>query len=345
MDVFIFTSGFVIMIVGFLLFLYNKIKKRPLDKYITIMSVGFILFFAPIFMEDPKTGKPTERPKVERVKKEEVEEGQKIENEIEEDENQAQDIKESIDRIKEASIRLNFTDANNDRIEKGSYVHLIGKIDTIYGRENLDKITISTKENDIDGIYTLINHSNTEFGFNKDEFINIWGTYEGKGEDGIPQIYGLYFEKADEILEEEVPEEIEEKEIQNTGLFEIYYNIANRQLEHGKDDIIMKAGEKEFFIEEDEENNSITIRNDQGDEKYKADYLYIKFDNTGEGNRLISASYHHKNENIEVSFTNDSIDGDPQYDRLKTHIIGEVDKDVETLDQQIEFLNTRKTLQ
>ena len=345
MDVFIFTSGFVIMIVGFLLFLYNKIKKRPLDKYITIMSVGFILFFAPIFMEDPKTGKPTERPKVERVKKEEVEEGQKIENEIEEDENQAQDIKESIDRIKEASIRLNFTDANNDRIEKGSYVHLIGKIDTIYGRENLDKITISTKENDIDGIYTLINHSNTEFGFNKDEFINIWGTYEGKGEDGVPQIYGLYIEKADEILEES-PEEVEEKEIKNTRLFnEIYYNIANRQLGHGKDDILMKAEEEGLLIEEDEENNSITIRDEQGDEKYKEDYLYISFDNTGEGNRLISATYHHKNENIEVSFTNDSIDGDPQYDRLRNHIIDGEDKDVETLDEQIEFLNRRKILE
>ena len=43
-----------------------------------------------------------------------------------------------------------------------------------------------------------------------------------------------------------------------------------------------------------------------------------------------------------MSLTNVDIDGDPQYNLLKTHIIGEEDKDVESVEKQIEFLNTRK---
>lgn len=346
MDLVIFTVGLLIMIVGLLLIIINKIRKQPLEKYKTIMPIGLILFFSAVLMEDPKTGKPIQRPRKESIEDEDKEEAEDIENEIEEGQDPDNDKEEAAINIKEGSIELVFTDANNDNIEKGSYVHLIARIDAISGTKILDEITISTKGDYGNGTYTLTNYSNTDFKFNEGDLVDIWGTYQGKGEDGIPKIYGLYIEKADEISEGITSEELEEKQIENTQLFnEIYYDIAYRQLAHEKDAILTRARARDFFIEEDEEKNTIIISDGEGDDKYKGDYVYIIFDNTGEANTVTSASYHHENENTEVSFTNDSIDGDSQKDLLKTHVIGGADKDVETVDEQIEFLNTRKALE
>lgn len=343
MDLVIFTIGFSIIVLGLILTIINIIRKEPLEKYKTIMSVGLILFFSAVLMDDPKTGKPIQRPRIEKIEDEEEED---IGNEIEEDQDEENDKEEVATNIKDGSIELVFAEANNDRVEKGTHVHLLARIETISGTKVLDEITISTKEDDGDGIYTLINYSNRDFAFNEGNLVNIWGTYQGKGEDGIPRIYGLHIEKADEILDETSPEELEEKEIQNTKLFnEIYYNIAYRQLGHGKDEIITRAKAESLFIEEDEEENSIIISDEAPDDKYKGDYVYIMFDDTHEGNPLTSAIYHHENENIEVSLTNVAIDGDPEYDLLKTHVVGEEDKDVESVEKQIEFLNTRKALQ
>ena len=212
MDLVIFTIGFSIIVIGLLLTIINIIRKEPLERYKTIMSIGLILFFSAVLMEDPKTGKPIQRPRIEKIE----EEGQEdIESEIEEDQDQDEenDKEEVATNIKDGSIELVFAEANNDRVEKGTHVHLLARIETISGTKILDEITISTKEDDGDGIYTLINYSNRDFAFNEGDLINIWGTYQGKGEDGIPRIYGLHIEKADEILDETSPEELEEKEI------------------------------------------------------------------------------------------------------------------------------------
>ena len=90
----------------------------------------------------------------------------------------------------------------------------------------------------------------------------------------------------------------------------------------------------EFEITEPTEEaiGEIKIKNDD-------DYVYIAFLPNSDNLELISiVSYFHTASNSEVSLSNYSTNREAQYDQLTTHVLGESNVNVDSVDAQREFL-------
>lgn len=82
----------------------------------------------------------------------------------------------------------------------------------------------------------------------------------------------------------------------------------------------------------DEEVGTIIITDDNGD------YVYFAFSPINGVETIMIVSFYQASSNSEVSLDNYSSDGSRQYDRLSTHVIGESEMNVKSVDQQRQFL-------
>lgn len=149
--------------------------------------------------------------------------------------------------------------------------------------------------------------------------------------------------KKDEVKEEEEVEEEVENEIKDNDLFnKVYYKIASRDQVHEKNAVIVYLEANDFIFDEDIELNSFKVEDDKTED---SDYVYIKFEEIEDEPDLeliSSISYFLEDEELEVMFTNYSPKKEVKYDDLKTHKVGESDKKVNSLEEQIIFLKKTK---
>lgn len=159
-------------------------------------------------------------------------------------------------------------------------------------------------------------------------------------------------EKAEtsEIVED-TKEAVEEPEIEtevglkDNELFnEVYYKITNREYPYEKKAIINYLETTEFTFEVDKEFNdgpAMNILYIQDDSKENGDYVFIVFiemEDEPSIDLLNSMSYYFEQEHIEVSFSNYATYKEPAYDNYRTHKIGEGREKVNSVEEQIVFI-------
>lgn len=184
-------------------------------------------------------------------------------------------------------------------------------------------------------------------GLIKPELVVRWGNQEKKNRKSVLKVYGLAIIAFFILFSITTPssnnEEVAESEIKGNDLFnKVYYKIANRDQAHEKDAIINYLEANEFIIEEDKELNSLMVKDDT---KENEDYVYIRFDEKEDDSSIelvSSVSYVLEEEELEVLFTNYSPNKNVEYDKLLTHKIGESNKEVNSIDEQIIFLQETK---
>jgi len=128
-----------------------------------------------------------------------------------------------------------------------------------------------------------------------------------------------------------------QKPLVGTDLFEtVYVPYAQKEkpfIFNGVKTFAENCG-YEFEITEPTEEaiGEIKIKNDD-------DYVYIAFLPNSDNLELISiVSYFHTASNSEVSLSNYSTNREAQYDQLTTHVLGESNVNVDSVDAQREFL-------
>lgn len=130
-------------------------------------------------------------------------------------------------------------------------------------------------------------------------------------------------------------EEIDSKQV--SLLFaNIYYPLVTREVSHDKVLVLEFLETQPYKFEETDGYDGLKILNSSDN----LDYVHIAFSPERKSSSIMSLSYYLNEKDIEVSFSNSSSDGDSSYDKLFTHIVGESQKDVENINEQIDFLLT-----
>lgn len=149
-------------------------------------------------------------------------------------------------------------------------------------------------------------------------------------------------EKVEVEEEKEVKEEVE-NEIKDNNLFnKVYYKIASRDQAHEKDAVTRYLEANDFIFEEDIELNSLKVEDDNTED---GDYVYITFnemEDEPDMELISSISYFLEKEELEAIFSNNSTKKEAKYDNLQTHKLGESNKKVESLEEQVKFLKETK---
>ncbi|MCM1246466.1 MAG: hypothetical protein NC293_12565 [Roseburia sp.] len=139
----------------------------------------------------------------------------------------------------------------------------------------------------------------------------------------------------DSDFEESSDEEYEEPK--STKLFdEIYLPYATREKPFAFSAVksyIKASGFKSKIVKPSKkESGKITVTAKNGDS------VFFAFYECNSLNLIMSVSYHSKKTDREVSLSNYSDNNAAQYDKLTTHIIGDSEEEVESVDEQCSFL-------
>lgn len=131
----------------------------------------------------------------------------------------------------------------------------------------------------------------------------------------------------------------ESKEIKGSKLFEnVYVKYASREKPFNFNSVkkfVESTNYKSKIVEPTNDTIgeiTVTAKND--------DSVYFAFNTVNDVETITTVSYNKLK--LEVSFSNYSTDGDPVYDKLETHIIGEPSKEVDSIQKQREFLFSKK---
>ncbi|MCW1929554.1 hypothetical protein [Bhargavaea beijingensis] len=98
------------------------------------------------------------------------------------------------EKLKADAVELDFVDAIQGEIEKGTRVKLTGKAD-IFMPGTFQTFSLTTIEGNGYGIYNVINFDTTEAEFQEGDQVTIYGTFKGEEEGtGLPEITAIIIE-------------------------------------------------------------------------------------------------------------------------------------------------------
>lgn len=94
---------------------------------------------------------------------------------------------ESNEKLKKEAIEADFVKANSGEIEKGTKLFLEGEVSVIMSEDLGIEFTLSTKEGDGYGMYSIWAIVE-DVEVNEGDIVKVWGSYEGKDDAGIPKV-------------------------------------------------------------------------------------------------------------------------------------------------------------
>lgn len=137
--------------------------------------------------------------------------------------------------------------------------------------------------------------------------------------------------------------EVEEEGVEGEELFgDLYTNLVNKEYSDERESISRKAKALGFVVSPSGSSDSIKIVDNHTSDN---DYIFITFKDTEHDDSLrISSmvSYFYEKEELEVSLANYSPDDKSKYDNLYIKKIGGSESKVDSIEEQIVFLNTTK---
>lgn len=129
----------------------------------------------------------------------------------------------------------------------------------------------------------------------------------------------------------------EDMETKSTKLFrKIYIPYASREKKcvfGGVNSYVKSSGFKYKTVKPSKkESGKITVYAKNGD------YVFFSFYDCNGLDVIMSVSYYSKENDCEVSRSNFSSDNAEEYDQLNTHVIGDSEEEVDSIDEQCSFL-------
>lgn len=88
-------------------------------------------------------------------------------------------------QLKEEASEADFVKLNNGEIEEGTKLKVSGEITLM---ESNNDFTLTSKENDGYGMYSILNFDTTESTVEEGDDVTVYGTYTGDSETGMPEI-------------------------------------------------------------------------------------------------------------------------------------------------------------
>lgn len=95
-------------------------------------------------------------------------------------------------KLKEEAKEYSFIELNGDEVEKDAKVKLIGKVRTIMKEGMLGEFTLTTVEDDLLAMFTIVNVLGADV--SEGSFVTVYGTYQGKDDSGMPKVESTLIE-------------------------------------------------------------------------------------------------------------------------------------------------------
>lgn len=144
------------------------------------------------------------------------------------------------------------------------------------------------------------------------------------------------------ILNSEAPkaESLPETAIVTSPLFnDLYLKFVNREAPLKYDQALIFLEHSGYKYEIIYESEGLIQYNVYADDTPNSDCVCLSFlDDSFSENMLISMSYTVTSKNLSAGWGNMATEGEAQYDRFATQVIGEAEKEVSGIKEQIDFL-------
>ncbi|MEI4768079.1 hypothetical protein WAX74_00195 [Psychrobacillus sp. FJAT-51614] len=95
-------------------------------------------------------------------------------------------------QLKQEALVIDFVKANAEEIEKDTKVKVTGEITVISKSGMLGEFTLTTDENDGNGMYSIINTMGIEV--SEGDTVTVYGLFDGKDNLGYPSIVATVIE-------------------------------------------------------------------------------------------------------------------------------------------------------
>lgn len=98
--------------------------------------------------------------------------------------------------LKEEAVEADFVELNVDNPPMNKKVFVDGEITVVTENGALDEFIITSKENeDNNGVYSIMLVNTTDVEYSEGDQIRIYGSVDGKDEDGLPLIFATILEQ------------------------------------------------------------------------------------------------------------------------------------------------------
>ncbi|WP_054948989.1 hypothetical protein [Numidum massiliense] len=117
------------------------------------------------------------------------------------------------EQLKKEAVEANFVELNSDDAEDGKKVFAVGEITNIQEEGKLGKFTLTTEEENGNGMYT-VNSMTVRYEPKESDRVKVYGSYDGKDETGMPIITATIIEPTEK---EKGKKKASKKEPKNTS--------------------------------------------------------------------------------------------------------------------------------
>lgn len=179
MDMFIFAVGFIGLVVALVMLVIDVVKKKPKKKPAIGLVVCIVLMIVGLAMAPADTGGEDETPVADAGA----------------EENKPEEQEELDKKLKTEAAQADFIKVNGDEVEEDTKLTAQGEVTVKGDSDILKTFTLTTKEDDGYGMYSITNLSTEEI--SEGDYVQVWGIYSGKDEAGMPSITATIIEKTE----------------------------------------------------------------------------------------------------------------------------------------------------
>lgn len=186
MNTMIFVLGFLIILVGIVLFLIlgaiSIFNKNGRAKKNFAISGGFLLGLIIYMFAAPMAVSPEKSEPVANV------------NEVKKEVTKGPSQEELNEKLKQEAVQANYTELDSNNQPIGKKVYIDGEVGPGM-KDVMDEFMLTSKEGDGFGVYKIQLFNTTETEYHKGDQVRVYGTVKGKDDSGMPLISATILEK------------------------------------------------------------------------------------------------------------------------------------------------------